>query len=152
VMINSGGSPQPSVPVTMLDVADAQAAEPGDKPAKRETDCDPHPKGGGKRGSHTSQIQPAPPCEATPDGKISVNPPPPTPDQMSKMQQQLDDLKQDLDIVNKKAEGDKDVPDLEALRAQRELIRRRDALMKQRNDRQSGQGSGGSGSGSGSAP
>jgi uncharacterized protein involved in type VI secretion and phage assembly len=151
VMINSGGSPQPSVPVTMLDVADAQAAEPGDKPAKRETDCEPQPKGGGKRGSHTSQIQPAPPCEATPDGKISVNPPPPTPDQMSKMQQQLDDLKQDLDIVNKKAEGDKDVPDLEALRAQRNLIRRRDALMKQRNDRQSDQGSAGSGSGSGSA-
>jgi uncharacterized protein involved in type VI secretion and phage assembly len=150
VMINSGGAPQSSVPVTMMDVADAQAAEPGDKPAKRETDCDPHPKGGGKRGSHTSQIQPAPGCEATPGGKISVTPPPPTPDQMSKMQQQLDDLKEDVDILNKK--GEENVPDLAAVRAQRDLIRRRDALMKRREELRSSEGSGGSGSDGGPAP
>jgi uncharacterized protein involved in type VI secretion and phage assembly len=74
VLINSGGAPQPSVPVVMQNVADAEAAEPGDKAARRETDCDPHPKGGGQRATHTDQIQPAPPCTLNDQNQICVDP------------------------------------------------------------------------------
>ncbi len=71
---NSGGSPDPSLPVTIVDVADAAAAEPGDQPNTRTTDCNPHPRGGGTRGSHSYTIQPAPACSLGPDGKMNVDP------------------------------------------------------------------------------
>ena len=59
---NSGGSPGQSSAVTMQNVGDAETAEPGDKAADRLTPCNPRPAGGGSRGTHTAQIQPAPPC------------------------------------------------------------------------------------------
>jgi hypothetical protein len=56
-MINSGGAPDVTTDQTLLDVADAAAAEPGDQWMKRTTTCNPHPVGGGKRGSHTAAAQ-----------------------------------------------------------------------------------------------
>jgi uncharacterized protein involved in type VI secretion and phage assembly len=60
---NSGGSPDKAAKVTMLQVADAEKAEPGDYPSDRMTPCSPHGAGGGgTRPSSTDQIVPAPPC------------------------------------------------------------------------------------------
>jgi uncharacterized protein involved in type VI secretion and phage assembly len=60
---NSGGSPDKAAKVTMLQVADAEKAEPGDYPSDRMTPCSPHGSGGGgTRPSSTDEIVPAPPC------------------------------------------------------------------------------------------
>jgi uncharacterized protein involved in type VI secretion and phage assembly len=79
VYINSGGSPDSAATVTMLDVADAATAEPGDQWNRRITDCNPHAGHGGRRGSHTDRIDPAPPCTVDPSGRICVDPLPPAP-------------------------------------------------------------------------
>jgi type VI secretion system secreted protein VgrG len=71
---NSGGGPDSASPVTMVDVADAATAEPGDQPNKRTTDCNPHGGHGRKRSSHTYEIQPAPPCYLDDERKICVDP------------------------------------------------------------------------------
>ena len=55
VMINSGGAPGVTTDQDLVDVADAEAAEPGDQWMKRVTTCNPHPPGGGgARGHHTA--------------------------------------------------------------------------------------------------
>ena len=64
---NSGGSPDSSAAVTMLDVGDADLAEPGDYANVRTSPCIPDPDphgggGGGGRNSKTDKIVPAPPC------------------------------------------------------------------------------------------
>jgi len=74
VYINSGGSATPASQVTILDVADATAAEPGDQYCERVTDCGGGSGGGGQRGSHTYQIQPAPPCTLDAQGMMCVDP------------------------------------------------------------------------------
>jgi uncharacterized protein involved in type VI secretion and phage assembly len=123
---NSGGAPDPSLPVTIVDVADAAAAEPGDQPNKRLTDCNPHPRGGGTRGSHTFSVQPAPACDLGPDGKMNVDPLDKQQEELDRMQREIEDLQDQLAILKN--------PDVDpaAIKAQRELIRRRDALIRAR--------------------
>jgi hypothetical protein len=72
VYINSGGSPDKAADVTMQDVADAAPAEPGDLWYKRTTDCTDQPKGHGKRGTHTENVNHAPDCSQIHDG-VSCN-------------------------------------------------------------------------------
>jgi uncharacterized protein involved in type VI secretion and phage assembly len=74
VYINSGGAPQSSSAVTMQNVADAEVAEPGDKPNSRVTDCNPQPQGAGQRATHTDWIQPALPCILNDQNQICVDP------------------------------------------------------------------------------
>src|SRR5262249_23368155 len=115
-----------SLPVTMVDVADAATAEPGDQPNKRTTDCNPHSRQGGTRGSHTFAIQPAPACAAGPDGKISVDPLDEQKKRLDEMQKEIEDLQDQLAQLRN--------PDVDpkALREQRELVRRRDKLLQER--------------------
>lgn len=65
---NSGGSPDKALAVTMQNVADATAAEPGDQWNKRTTDCSDQPKTHGQRGTHTEKPTPAPACDKIVDG------------------------------------------------------------------------------------
>jgi uncharacterized protein involved in type VI secretion and phage assembly len=123
---NSGGAPDPSLPVTIVDVADAATAEPGDKPNKRTTDCNPHPRGGGTRGSHTYTIQPAPACSLGPDGKMNVDP-------LDEQQKKLDEMQKEIeDLQDQLAQLKNPDVDPAALKAQRDLIRRRQQLLQER--------------------
>lgn len=69
---NSGGSPQSSSPVSMLQVGDAATAEPGDEYYERLTPCDPQPQGRGQRKSTPDQIDPAKTCEEI-TGKLNCS-------------------------------------------------------------------------------
>jgi type VI secretion system secreted protein VgrG len=65
---NSGGSAQSAASVTLQNVTDASAAEPGDQWSTRLTECHAAASGGGPPGTHTVSPTPAPACDSVTNG------------------------------------------------------------------------------------